>query len=164
MGFVEEVIKENESIWEECLNTDFVRKLSDGTLDEECFKGYMIDDSIYLREYAKVFAWGIVNAYDIKNYYSFLSFVNESESATRVYYINKYGIKDSEVWKMTARKENKDYTDGEYDKLCDKWIAYAEEKCKILSEEEKKECKDIFTKCSKYELGFWKMSERKREK
>ena len=220
MGFVQDVIKENEIIWEECLNTDFLKKLADGTLDEECFKGYIIDDSLYLREYAKVFAYGMVNAKDmedIRNYYSFLSFVNESEGATRVYYINKYGINDRDVWEMSMRKENADYTqymlavaknalspakvmmatlpcmlsyawifkkilkenkgildtpygrfvsdyaDGEYDKLCDKWVEYAKEKCKDLSEEEKAECRKIFTDCSKFELGFWKMSERKRE-
>ena len=53
---------------------------------EACFKGYIVEDSLYLREYAKVFAWGMTKAKDmqtIRTYYSLLSFVNESEDAAR---------------------------------------------------------------------------------
>ena len=50
----------------------------------ECLKGYIVEDSLYLREYAKVFAWGMTKAEDmdaIRSYYSLLSFVNEGEGA-----------------------------------------------------------------------------------
>ena len=51
-----------------------------GTLDEACFKGYIVEDSLYLREYAKVFAWGMTKARTmetLRNYYSLLGFVQE---------------------------------------------------------------------------------------
>ena len=52
-----------------------------------------MEDSLYLREYAKVFAWGMTKAKDmqtIRTYYSLLSFVNESEDAARLHYLKRF--------------------------------------------------------------------------
>ena len=81
MGFARELMEENIPIWQQCLETPFLRQLEDGTLPEDCFKGYIVDDSLYLREYAKVFALGMTKAQtmdEIRAYYSLLAFVNES--------------------------------------------------------------------------------------
>ena len=89
MSFVEACIQDSLPIWEQCLNTPFLQKLQNGTLEESCFLGYIIDDSLYLREYAKVFAWGMTKAQtmeDIRICYSLLSFVNEGEGSTRLYF------------------------------------------------------------------------------
>ena len=56
MTFLEACIQDSLPIWESCLDTKFLKGIADGTLPEECFKGYIVDDSLYLREYAKVFA------------------------------------------------------------------------------------------------------------
>lgn len=72
-------------------------------LDEACFKGYTVDDSLYLREYAKVFAWGMIKAEDmdtIRTYYSFLSFVNEGEGSTRMQYLERYGLTDAAIRRL----------------------------------------------------------------
>lgn len=114
MSFVEECIHDSLPIWEACLNSTFLRKLEAGTLDEACFAGYIVDDSLYLREYAKVFAWGMTKAKtmeDIRICYSLLSFVNEGEGATRLYYLDRYGLKDSQIQNLPQRPENKAYTD-----------------------------------------------------
>lgn len=114
VSFTQELIQENLDIWERCLNSDFLRQLETNTLDEACFKGYMVEDSLYLREYAKVFAWGMTKAEDmesVRNYYSLLSFVNEGEGATRLYYLKRYGITDEEIQHLPLRPENRAYTD-----------------------------------------------------
>ena len=59
MDFVNLCIKDSMPIWQQCLETPFLRKMAGGTLDEACFRDYIVDDSLYLRQYAKVFAWGI---------------------------------------------------------------------------------------------------------
>lgn len=59
MSFVAECIQDSLPIGEQCLNSPFLQKLENGTLEESSFLGYIIDDSLYLREYAKVFAWGM---------------------------------------------------------------------------------------------------------
>ena len=114
MSFVRYCIDECMDIWEKCLHSEFLTKLQDGSLPEDCFKGYIVDDSLYLREYAKVFAWGMTKATDmdsIRTYYSLLAFVNEGEGNTRVKYLERYGLKDSEIQYLPQRPENKAYTD-----------------------------------------------------
>ena len=114
MTFLEECIQDSLPIWESCLETEFLKGVAGGTLSEECFKGYIVDDSLYLREYSKVFAWGMIHSQDmaeIRNYYSLLSFVNESEDATRRYYLRRYGITDEEIQPLPLRPENRAYVD-----------------------------------------------------
>jgi len=100
-------------IWQQCLDSEFLRKLENGTLDEACFKGYIVEDSLYLREYAKVFAWGMTRAKTmdtIRNYYSLLSFVNESEDVARLQYLKHYGLTDAGIQALPLRPENRAYT------------------------------------------------------
>lgn len=114
MSFVNECIQDSIPIWEQCLRTDFLHKMATGTLEEDCLKGYIIDDSLYLREYAKVFAWGITKAKtmeDIRNCYSLLAFVNENENAARLVYLKRFGLHESDIQHLPQRKENKAYTD-----------------------------------------------------
>lgn len=114
MDFVESCIADSMPIWEECLRTPFLTQLEQGTLDEACLKGYMIDDSLYLWQYAKVFAWGILHSGDpeaMRTFYSFLSFVNEGEGSTRLQYLRRYGLTDQDVLKLPQRPQNKAYTD-----------------------------------------------------
>ena len=114
MSFVNELVQESLPIWEACLNSEFLTKLENGTLDEACFKGYIVDDSLYLREYAKVFAWGMTKAETmdtVRNYYSLLSFVNEGEGATRLYYLKRYGLTDAQIQTLPLRPQNRAYAD-----------------------------------------------------
>lgn len=72
-----------------------------------------MDDSLYLREYAKVFAWGMLKAEDmaaIRIYHSLLSYVNESEDATRLMYLERYGLRDEDIQRLPLRPENAAYT------------------------------------------------------
>ena len=48
---------------------------------------------------------------EIRNYYSLLSFVNESEDTTRRYYLKRYHITDEEIQPLPLRPENQAYVD-----------------------------------------------------
>lgn len=114
MTFLERCIEQSMPVWQSCLETAFLRRFADGTLDEACFKGYIVDDSLYLREYAKVFAYGILHAgsmEEIRVYYSLLSFVNESEDAARRHYLRRYGLTDEQIQVLPLRPENRAYVD-----------------------------------------------------
>lgn len=114
MSFVEQCVQDSLPIWEECLNSGFLQGMAAGTLDETCFKGYIVDDSLYLREYAKVFAWGMTKAADmetLRTYYSFLSFVNNNEGTTRVQYLDRYGLTDQGIQSLPQRPANRAYTE-----------------------------------------------------
>ena len=112
--FLDTCIEDSLPIWQDCLETEFLRRLSDGTLPEDCFKGYIVDDSLYLREYAKVFAWGILHSTDmeeIRAYHSLLSFLKESEDATRLVYLARWGLTDQAIQPLPLRPENRAYVD-----------------------------------------------------
>lgn len=113
--FVQQLVQESLPVWEQCLHSEFLTHLADGTLDEACFKGYIVEDSLYLREYAKVFAWGMTKAKDmqtIRTYYSLLSFVNESEDAARLHYLKHFGLTDEGIQSLPLRPENRAYVDS----------------------------------------------------
>ena len=112
--FVQQLVQESLPVWEKCLHSEFLTHLADGTLDEACFKGYIVEDSLYLREYAKVFAWGMTKAKDmqtIRTYYSLLSFVNESEDAERLRCLRQFGLTDEGIQSLPLRPENRAYVD-----------------------------------------------------
>lgn len=114
MSFVEKCISDSIPIWKQCLGTEFLERLIDGTLPQEWLMGYIVDDSLYLREYAKVFAWGIIHArtmQEVRLMYSLLAFVNESEDSARLHYLDSFGIKDEQIQSLPLRAENRAYID-----------------------------------------------------
>lgn len=122
MSFVEACVQDSLPIWQQCLESDFLRGLETGTLDEECFKGYIVDDSLYLREYARVFAWGMTKAKtmeEMRFYCSMLSFVNEREDATRLVYLRNWGLSDEAIQNLPQRPENQAYTEHMIRAVCD---------------------------------------------
>lgn len=114
MSFLDQCVQDSLPIWQECLETPFLRQLTAGALDEAAFAGYIVDDSLYLREYARVFAWGMLKGEtmaDIRACYSLLSFVNEGEGATRLKYLARWGLRDEDIQRLPQRPENRAYTD-----------------------------------------------------
>ena len=110
--FVQQLVQESLPVWEKCLHSEFLTHLADGTLDEACFKGYIVEDSLYLREYAKVFAWGMTKARTmetLRNYYSLLGFVQESEDVTRLHYLEQFGLSEADLQALPLRPENRAY-------------------------------------------------------
>ena len=51
-------------IWEQCHDHPFVRGIGDGSLDLEKFRWFLLQDYLYLFDYARVFAYGVVKARD----------------------------------------------------------------------------------------------------
>lgn len=62
MKITERLLSATKDIWASYNAHPFVRGIQDGTLDREKFKYYIIQDYLYLEEYAKVFALGIAKA------------------------------------------------------------------------------------------------------
>lgn len=114
MSFMKEILEKNIPIWEECIATPFIQDLQAGTMPIECFKNYMIQDSIYLKHYARVYGKMIYYAQtlqEIQLYYSILSFVTDTESAVRLQYLEQFGMTDRDMEHIMPLPENKDYID-----------------------------------------------------
>ena len=77
MAFMKDILTRNIPIWEECAATPFVQEVQTGKLPLEKFKRYMIQDSIYLKNYARIYGKAIFHAdtlREIQLYYSMLNF------------------------------------------------------------------------------------------
>lgn len=114
MSFVELLVQNSMDIWDQCLSHPFIQALADDSLSEAQFKNYMIQDSIYLKEYAKVYAAAMFKAdtlQEIRMYYSILGFVTEHEGAARIAYLKEHGITEDDLEYIPALPENQAYTD-----------------------------------------------------
>ena len=110
LPFVSALVQADLPVWEQCLQTEFLQKMENGTLSEDCFKSYLVEDSLYLREYAKIFAWGMTKATTMaamRTYYSLLSFVQENEDLTRLRYLEQYGLREADIQSLPLRPENR---------------------------------------------------------
>ena len=110
LPFVSALVQADLPVWEQCLQTEFLQKMENGTLSEDCFKSYLVEDSLYLREYAKIFAWGMTKATTMaamRTYYSLLSFVQENEDLTRLQYLEQYGLREADIQALPLRPENR---------------------------------------------------------
>ena len=112
MDKLRDIIDNSMDLWKGYLIHPFILGLADGSLSEEKFVNYLIEDTIYLREYARVYAMAMYKSHslrDIRAYYSVLSFVNESESSERLVWLNERGFTDGQIDQMEPKKANAEY-------------------------------------------------------
>ena len=76
MTTLQRLLYETEDIWNRYLTHPFVLGISDGSLDKEKFKHYMIQDYLYLIDYAKVFALGVAKAQDTETMRLFAEYLH----------------------------------------------------------------------------------------
>ncbi|MBM6617745.1 thiaminase II [Bacillus suaedaesalsae] len=65
MKFSEQLRKEVNEIWEASFNHPFVTRLANGSLPVGCFRYYVLQDSYYLQQFARVQAIGAAKARDL---------------------------------------------------------------------------------------------------
>ncbi|MDE6189692.1 MAG: hypothetical protein K2G37_05355 [Clostridia bacterium] len=113
MKFMDGIIKNSLRLWEDAANETFLEEMGKGTLDRQKFLDYIVQDSIYLRDYLKAFAMAMYKSDSLKQmqvFYSILGFVNDSENATRLKYLQDNGMTDDDVEKIQRKPACKAYT------------------------------------------------------
>ena len=83
MAFIDELIEENNDIWKQYLNHPFVVEMANGTLDIEKYRYYLIQDTLYLKEFGRVYAYALYHSKTLKMmryFYEMLSIVQKNES------------------------------------------------------------------------------------
>lgn len=86
MSFMKEVIQRCDTLWQGYLKHPFIDDIRHDCMDKNMFEHYLIQDSLYLHAYAKVFAMGIYKSTSmaqIRLFYDLLSGVVVGESAGR---------------------------------------------------------------------------------
>lgn len=105
MRFTEVLLKEAMPIWEKYLEHPFIQELGEGVLDKVKFREYLVQDYLYLKEYAKVFCAGVVKARtmeEMKFFYNSIKGIMEDETAVHIEYLKHFGISELDA-------ENKKY-------------------------------------------------------
>jgi len=94
-------------------NHPFIKGIENGNLDIEKFKFYMIQDYLYLYDYAKLFAIGILksdNNDDMKLFASSLDSTLNTEMAIHRGYMERLGISEEDVSNTETSLINLSYT------------------------------------------------------
>lgn len=100
-------------IWEGYLEQPFVKELGEGTLREDRFRFYMVQDYRYLLQYAKVFAMGVVKTEDEALMTRFSYMVHDTldgEMNIHKAYMSRLGITEQEVATTKSALTNQSYT------------------------------------------------------
>ncbi len=130
MTTVDRLLAATETLWQSYSDHPFVRGLETGTLDREKFRYYIIQDYLYLEEYAKVFALGVAKAKSPETTALFATYINlltGSEMDIHRGYMGKLGVTREEIAEMNRSLDNLSYTsymlrvayeEGEAEILC----------------------------------------------
>ena len=100
-------------IWDRCHSHPFVQGLGTGTLDADKFRYFLLQDYLYLFDYAKVFAWGVIKAQDQKLMRIFAENVDEilgGEMKIHRAYMQRLGITEDQVFSVRPALSNLSYT------------------------------------------------------
>ena len=102
-----------KDIWDKYNKHPFVCELSNGTLPIEKFRFYMIQDHLYLMEYAKLFALGLVKSHSEKDLRMFASLITatiDTENAVHREYLKRLGITREMIDNSKMGIVNESYT------------------------------------------------------
>ena len=101
------------SIWEACQKHPFVTGIGEGTLAVEKFQHFMLQDYLYLFDYARVFALGVVKARDPELMRTFAANVDailDGEMKIHRAYMKRLGITEEQVFAVKPALDNLSYT------------------------------------------------------
>ena len=113
MNVSQRLFEKVKDIWEECNHHPFIQELAKGTLPIEKFRFYMIQDHLYLMQYAKLFALGLVKSKkeeDIRSFASLISSTIDTENAVHRDYLKRLGITREMIDSAKMGLLNESYT------------------------------------------------------
>ena len=111
--FTDELRQSAAPIWEADLRHPFVRGIADGTLPPDKFKFYLIQDYLFLLDYSRVFAYGVIKAPDEATMALFSQLLNETlntEMDLHRGYCEKFGISAAEMEQAPVAPTTHAYT------------------------------------------------------
>ena len=113
MKTTERLLTATKDIWAAYNEHPFVLGIQNGTLDQEKFRYYIIQDFLYLEEYAKVFALGIAKAKSpetIQLFSKYVTLLTEGEMDIHRGYMGKFAVSREELETTPRALDNLSYT------------------------------------------------------
>lgn len=109
----ERLLDATRDIWESYLKHPFVRGIADGSLDIQKFRFYLLQDYVYLFDYAKVFAQGVVKSRDpeiMRVFAGYVASILGGEMNIHRGYMTRLGISEAEAERVKPSLNNESYT------------------------------------------------------
>ncbi len=113
MSVSRRLIEATKDIWDSYYTHPFITGIIDGTLEKEKFAYYMLQDYLYLYEYTKVFAVGVLKAKDEPTmaYFAGLQhYILNGEMEIHRGYMSRLGITQEQLDKLEVELDNQSYT------------------------------------------------------
>jgi thiaminase/transcriptional activator TenA len=101
-------------LWEAQLEHPFVRGIADGSLAEERFKRWVLQDYRYLKEFARIFAWAVAKAERLESmswFASVLDLTLNTEMALHRTYAARFGLTPHDLEAEPMWPTTRAYTD-----------------------------------------------------
>lgn len=116
MSFSAKVIKDPRvtKYYEDYIKHPFIQDLRDGTLEREKFKNYLIQDSLYLKEYGKVYGHVFLmvdRIEDLQFLHTCMGVVVSDETNMHTQYLRDYELDVYKVDHMEVKGANRKYLD-----------------------------------------------------
>lgn len=105
-------LKKTEQLWNDFNNHPFVKGIADGSLEKEKFKHYIIQDTLYLKDYARAFLIGAAKSEDME-VMSFLAtggcnMINSQDDVNKRY-MRRMGLTLEEIYSTPFSLDNLSY-------------------------------------------------------
>lgn len=114
MPFTDELYEAARPIWDAQLEHPFVRGIAEGTLEVEIFKNWVRQDYLYLKEFARVFAWAAAKARRLESmgwYAAGLHLTLNTEMELHRQYAARFGLTPQELEAEEMWPTTRAYTD-----------------------------------------------------
>lgn len=114
MAFTDDLFEAASHLWAAQLEHPFVRGLSDGSLEEDRFKRWVRQDYLYLKEFARIFAWAAAKADRLESmgwYAGVLDLTLNTEMELHRQYAAGFGIGEDELESEPMWPTTRAYTD-----------------------------------------------------
>ncbi|MFO8174061.1 MAG: thiaminase II [Longimicrobiales bacterium] len=114
MKLTDELYAAAEPIWAAQMEHPFVRGLGDGSLKEDLFKRWVLQDYRYLKEFARVFAWAAAKADRLASmswYAGVLDLTLNTEMELHRQYAGRFGLTAQDLEEEPMWPTTRAYTD-----------------------------------------------------
>ena len=100
-------------LWEQYYSHPFIKGMGDGSLEISKFRYFMLQDYLYLFEYAKVFAFGVTKAHDheiLRIFSKSIDDILNEEMEIHKSYMARIGISERDILNVKPALNNISYT------------------------------------------------------
>ena len=112
MKTTDKMLEATKELWKSYNEHPFVKGIQDGSLAKDKFKYYIMQDYLYLKEYAKVLAIGVAKAKTLETANLFAKYIAVMNGELDVHsgYMGKFNVRQEEIDDMKPSLDNLSYT------------------------------------------------------